>query len=403
MKKLYDTIIIGGGVAGLMTAYKIAKKHKDNKTLLIEFGSGHAKRRRQLEGYFGCLPQSDGKLYINDQKLVQNITSKTQANASYKFLINVLSEVGDTKIIKDRLPTAELQRKITKSGFSLALNDYIQWKPESIHKLSRFISEELENASHISTSFDNEVYNIVKDKKNFIVYTAEGDFCCKNVVLCAGRSGWRWVNKLYKDLGILVNDDIAKFGIRVELPSQHMKEFNKSHCTLIKEDLEIGPFSWNGTVIPEDHADLVCSNFRSNEARWNSDKVSFSILGSKFFKDNGCGQTERLGKLAYLLSNDRIGKEKVRTFLKHQSQLSLLPEYNWLHEVINDLTQLIPAITTKGSFHMPNICPVASKIRLDSNLESEISGLYVTGESAGVVGLVAAGMMGIIVSNNIGK
>ena len=398
----FDIGIIGAGVAGAFASYRIVNKYPDKKTILFELGRPPFKRRRFCEGFLGCLPNNDGKIHLNDIDNVKNIADKRATYFSSKWIFNLFDFINQSKIIKDSLPSSSLQKKLSENNFEIIKNDYIQWKPDSIHKLSKHIADSIEN-SNVQLSFDNEVTKIYKKKDYFIVATANGDFLCKKLILCAGRSGWRWVNSLFKDFGILVNDNFATFGVRVEIAAKYMKEFNNSHCTLYRDNLEIGPLCWYGTVIPEDHADVVISNFRSNEERWKTDKVSFSILASKIFKDQGCYQTDRLAKLAFLLFNDRVGKERIKIFTKNNSQLNLLPEYNWLKEIFEELDNIIPNLISRGYIYVPNILPMASEIKIDKNLSTEIEGLYVAGESAGIRGIAAAAITGAIAADSICK
>ena len=78
----------------------------------------------------------------------------------------------------------------------------------------------------------------------FVIVSEYREIQCKKIIFAVGRSGWRWANKVYKNFGIVESNDISKFGIRVEMTSSSLKEFNKSNCTLTKNNLEIGPFSW---------------------------------------------------------------------------------------------------------------------------------------------------------------
>lgn len=402
-KTKFDIGIIGGGVAGCFAALRVAEKYPDSKAILIELGRSFGKRRRFLEGALGSLPNGDGKIYTNDLDKVLNITDGRKTKPVNSWVMDILNEVNPMKVIKDNLPSSAVQKRIKESSLSIMTNSYVQWKTDSIHQLSRLINERIEKVGNVQYSFDNEVFKIIKKKGMFQITSAMGDFYCKKVILCAGRSGWRWVNSLYRDLGLLINDDYARFGVRVEVAASNLKDFNRSHCTLSRNDLEIGPFSWFGSVIAEDHADVVISSFRSNEDRWKTDKVSFSVIASKYFKDQGCFQTERLGKLAFLLANDRIGRERIKHFIKQNSELYLVPEYRWLVDTFNEIEAIIPNIITRGYFHVPNILPMASQIRLGNNLESELDDFFVAGESAGVRGILSAALTGGICVDSICK
>ena len=47
--------------------------------------------------------------------------------------------------------------------------------------------------------------------------------------------------------------------------------------------------------------------------------------------------------------------------------------------------------------------PMAPSINIGDNLETEIDGMFVVGESAGVHGILAAATMGILAADNICK
>lgn len=396
MKK-YDIAIIGAGVAGAFAALKLSENHKNLKTIIFDLGRPPGKRRRQLEGWFGCFPTGDGKIYTDNSEDLLNLVDGRSVRGATKWFLNNLSNVDNVKITKDKLPSADIQKKVHQHGFELKLNEYIQWNPNQIHTLSKNVSDAILENENLTMSFDNEVFKILKNKKKeFSIITSDGEFLAKRIILCVGRSGWRWVNRVYKELGIYVNDDFAKFGMMVEIPSQYMKEFNKSHCSIYNKEISVGPISWNGTVIPEDHADLAIASFRSNEDRWKTDKASFLLVGSQYFKDHGCHQTDRLAKLAFLLSNDRIGKEKIKTFLKGRTELNLVPEYSWLSTAIDKVSNFMPNLLNKGYFHVPAIFPLISGLRLSNNLESEVEDLFIAGESAGLYGVSSAAVTGAL-------
>lgn len=398
----FDLAIIGAGVAGAFAAFKIAKEHKNIKTVLFDIGRPPQKRRQQMNGFLGCLPSSDGKLYLNDvfatSDTIGNKRAKVAENWVNKYLANICENY---KIIKDKAPSVSVEKRIKKNGFNLKLNNYIQIYPKDIHCLSKFISNEIYNSQNIKLKFDEEVYKIIKHKNYFTVVSSYGEINCKRIIIAVGRSGWRWAYDLYKSFGIIENNDVAKFGIRIEIVSEAMKEFNKSNCSIYNNDLEIGPLCWNGTVIPEDHIDFAISAFRSNENRWETDKVSFNLIGNRIFDNNGFEQTSRIGQLAFILSNDRISREKVSSILNGKSRISIIPEYNWLKMALEEyIGKIMPEILLKGYFHIPTILPLVPKITIGNNLLTEIDGMYCAGESCGVVGILAAAMTGITAVNS---
>lgn len=400
----YDVGIIGGGVAGCMASLRVAQNYKSEKVVMFELGSLFGKRRRFLEGALGTLPTGDGKLYINDyQQLLDTIDGRTVKSA-HNYVLKQFEQAGPMKVTKDKLPNASVLKKIESSGFEIETNDFVQWTPDPIHRLSKIIAEQIESNKNITLSFNNEVHKITKLKSGFTLTTDEGDVFCKKIIIAVGRSGWRWVNKLYHDMGLIINDNIASYGVTIELSSSQLKDWNKSHCFLQRKDMEIGPFNYNGTVIPEDHADLVLAGFRSNEERWKSEKVSFPIIGFKEVEEGqGIIQTDRLGKLAFLLYNDRVSKEKIKSLLTNEWPLAEIPEYAWLKDAIKELSSIIPAITTKASYHAPTILPMAANIRLGSNLETEVEDMFVAGESAGFRGIMAAAISGTIAIDSVCK
>ncbi len=404
MSTIFDIAVIGMGVAGVFAVHKLAKEHKNAKVLGIEMGRPPLKRRRQIDGWLGCLPNSDGKLYLPDIQKVSQIAGTRKSKAAFNWFFKVLSQVGDFKTTKDREPTAALEKRFKKIGYELSLNDYIQLYPREIHLMSKYLAESIERNKNVSFSFDNEVKKIFKHKGVFTIVTENQEYRCKKLIIAVGRSGWRWAKELFTSFGIVESDDTARYGIRIEMNAALLKDFNKSNCTLTREDVELGPFSWFGEVIPEDHLDMAISAFRSNEDRWGSDKVSFNLIGKRFYAGKGFEQTDRIGKLTFVLANDRIIKERVSSLLNDRSKVSILTEeYGWLKEVLQELSTVVPEITTKAYFYVPTIIPMAPEINIGNNLESEIEGMFVVGESAGLSGILSAAVSGILSADSVCK
>lgn len=394
---IYDVCVLGLGTAGAMATYKIAKDYPDKKVIAVDFGRPPMKRRQQIAGWLGLLPSSDGKFFLNDIKNVANLTTPKKAKGAAKEVKALLKNFSSCKTIKDAGPITSIYKKISKTGYKLQLNDYFQLYPQNIHALSKFMSEEIEKVGNITFSFDNEMQSIVKHKNIFIIQTELQEIKAKKVIFCIGRGGWREARNVFNNFGLIEENDTARFGIRVEMPAHMLKDFNKSNCQMTKGNINIGPLAWFGSVVPEDTTDAAISAFRSNENRWKTDKVSFQFIGNIHAPNSGFEQTDRIAKLTFLLANDRIIKEKVSSILNKKNKIiSIIPEYNWLSEAIKDFSHIVPEVLTKAYFHIPTIVPLAPGINIGNNLATEVDGMFVAGESAGIIGLYAAAMMGVI-------
>jgi uncharacterized FAD-dependent dehydrogenase len=404
MENQFEIGIIGAGVAGCFASLKIAQQYPDVKTILFEQGRPPLKRRAQLCSWGGSLIFSDGKIFTSDLQNLSAITTSKRISSAKKYFHSYISQVlpkETLKLIEDSKPIPSLENAITQKGFDISYNDYIQLYPKDIHALSKHMSSIVIDSKNITTSFDNEIYNITKENNEFVIYSEKGKYICKKVIIATGRSGWRWTKKLYDSFGLIEENDYAKFGIRIEIAETSMKDFNRSNCKLKRDKLEVGQFSWNGSVIPEDHLDFAISAFRSNEGRWQSDNVSFNLISERYFKNAGLEQTDRIGQLTFILTNERIAKEKISNIFSKKSKLSIIPEYNWLENSIEELTDFVPDLKTKGYFHFPTILPLVPKIKIGNNFLTENDGMYAVGEAAGSVGIYFAILSGIIAAGEV--
>lgn len=404
VNQITDICIIGVGAAGAFALQKLLKENKNLNILVIDAGRAPAKRRHQIFGFLGCLPSSDGKLYLNDLPHVSNIAGYKKTSLANSWVIDQLEAITPMRMIKDKRPSQSAEKRIKKYEFEMEFNNYYQLYPRDIHSYSRLVVQEMEkNNNQIMTSFDNEVLKLLKHKNYFSIITANGDFQAKKVLVSVGRGGWRWVSELFSNFGIIENNDIARFGIRVEMPETYMKDFAHSNCTLRYNMLEAGPLSHNGTTVPEDYIDFAGTAFRSNETRWASDKVSFNLITEKYYPENGYQQVERMAKLAFILGNDRMSREKISTYMNKKSKLSALKEYDGLRECFEILNNIMPDLLEKGSMYFPTIIPFPPQIKLNRNFETEVKDMFVAGESAGIPGLLGAAVSGCIASEAILK
>ena len=401
--QVFDVSILGGGVAGAFAAYRLAG-NKNLKVCLIEFGRPPGKRRKQLEGWCGAFMSGNGRLFCtNDFLKVKDISGVKETVAANNKILPLFKSNGSHIESKNKEPNDVIKKLLKKNGYSLTMNNFIQWKQESIHALSKEIADYIVEKNNVEMMFDTEVFDVSKENNIFIIKTENGTIKAKKVLFCLGRSGWRFANTIYNKLSILKADNSSYFGFRGEISASYLKDWNECHCTIQKKNIQIGPMSWHGTIIPEDHDDLVISSWRSNEDRWHSDKAAFSVIFKTEFENKGSYQTERLSKLAYILCDNRIGKIKIKEFLSTSNDLHLIPEYDWLNNEIKEINKIMPHFIEKGHIYFPDIITHQHTININKDFSTDCEGFYVAGESAGISGIYAAALSGTVVANNIVK
>lgn len=397
----YDIAIIGAGVAGAFATYKLCLENKDLKIAVIDIGRPPLKRRRQLEGWLGCLPNSDGKFYSTDVQNVEKIIGKEESDKSLKYLDDFFKSTFEYKNTRAKKPTKETQAKIKELGYSIDTHSYFQIYPKDVHLSSKKMNKFIEDHMNLHYYFDQEVLSFSKEDKDFIIKTDVTDLRARKVLLSVGRSGWRFAQQIFDYFGIIKENNTANYGIKCEIGEGSCIGLNKSVCTLKKEDLKIGKFMWGGTVIQEDHLDLSLSSFRSNENRWKSEKVIFDIIKTTNI-ENGLEESERISKLSFLLANDRVVKEKASLFIENKSKLSILKEFNWVNNLFLELNDFIKDFSDKANIYYPTMLTIPAKINIDKNLQTDVEGLYVAGESSGSQGLLYSALTGIAFSNLFG-
>jgi uncharacterized protein len=399
MGAIYDIVICGAGMAGIFACHQILEKKTGLKVALFDIGRPPMKRRLQMFGFGGLLPNSDGKLYLSDTKKVSTLVGDTKSKKAQDWVISTLELIDKTNIIDDIGFNKTLSAKIKSAKYTITKNSFIPIFSPHIHGLLKHFANEFENK--IDFYFDKEIISIRKNKNTFVVSSGDEEYKCKKILLATGRSGWRWAAEIFDKFGIIEENSIARYGIKIETSIDNLSYLNGATSSLSNNKVNIGPICWNGTVVPEDHYDMVIANFRSNEDRWKTDKVSFDFIGNIECK-NGFEETNRIGKLTFLLANDRVAKERVSSILNGKSKiLSILPEYNWIKEDIKQFGTVMPEILTKAYFHTPALLPLPPTISLGTNLSTDIEGLFVAGENAGITGLLAAAMMGKIAADGM--
>jgi len=80
-----------------------------------------------------------------------------------------------------------------------------------------------------------------------------------------------------------------------------------------------------------------------------------------------------------------------------------MPEYNWIGDTLQSIEPIFPNLIGRGYFHVPDIDTSINSINIATNLETEVDGLFVCGECAGIKGIAAAGITGAAAAEGAAK
>ena len=342
--KKYDVIIIGGGIGGLCSAYKLIKNAPQLKIAILDKGHSlhnrvcpaqktgqctHCKTCSITTGFAGAGAFSDGKFNLGTAyggTLVEELGEN-----------NTLSYINELDMLLKQFALSnsiaypnvyesneELKNKCRKNNLTLLdMNVRHLGTDRNYQIMSVFIKWLYDHGVEFYENTKATAIINTDDKKGYVVVTTNKvvthmEIFTKKIIIATGRAGGKFLTHFCNMNNIPITSNKVDIGVRVELKDEIWAEFsNKIYEPKILcktptfwDNTRMFCFNKQGFVASESNNDIITANGHSyGDVNKKSENCNFAILSSiKFTEpfDSPIEYCENISKLA----ND-IGKNNV--------------------------------------------------------------------------------------------
>lgn len=443
MGERYEVVIVGAGPAGLFAAYELQKAGV-KEILILDKGKDALQRTRKdvLWGVGGAGLFSDGKLNFTPRLGKTDLTEFLELPEAEDLIAEVEGIFRKFGMDGPAYPSdSELANRYRVTAIKLGLDlQIIKQKHLGSDNLPNYIQkmEDYLKQSGVKIMTECEATKVKTNKGKFLsLATKKGEIRADKVLLAPGRAGNSWLTKNLEELKATLEQKAIEVGIRIETPAEIFKEI----CSVIYDptfyfhspsfDDQLRTFCTNptGYVTEERYKDFVCVNGHSYSDRTSVnanfallDKVSLSepVTDTIAYGESICILASTIGGGKPILQRysdfkrhrrstwERLGKSYVEPTLKDvtPADIGMALPYRIvvnLIEGIEKLDAMLPGLASDSTLlYAPEVKFFSVRPKVSNNLETEIEGLFVAGDGAGVSGnIVGAAATGIIAARGI--
>ena len=310
-KENYDVVVIGGGIGGLMCAYRLMEKNKALSVLILERGNALEKRSCPImakkvpkcvrcpscaimEGMAGAGAFSDGKYNITAEYggWLPSVMSPAKVLDYIHQADDILMRYGaDNEVYEPdnelktlclkhdlHMQQAQVKHLGTDANYTTMLN--------FIHSMDGSVEMEV-NAE--VTDVNKETHKVFY-RKGKEEYAVTGSM----VVFAVGRIGNRMFESWCRKNGIALHNNQVDIGVRVELPYQVWEHFSSRiyEPKIYFKNGHYGDrtrmfcFNERGYVVTENSDGVLTVNGHSyKDKAKQSDNSNFALLSSTYFTE----------------------------------------------------------------------------------------------------------------------
>ena len=463
MQTVYDLIIVGAGPAGIFTALELLRKGSKARMLLIEKGKPVEKRhcpKAEVGHCVNCKPTcaittgfsgagafSDGKLSLSHEVggELPELIGEEFAQSLIDYTDKIYLEFGaDPHVegIYEGPEIKDIRKRAIQAGLQLVDCPIRHLGTEKAQQLYLNIQHYL--ADHgVEMLFSTECENILLDGDTCtgIIIRENGvqrEIGAKQVVIATGRRGADWLEKLCAKHGIAHKPGTVDIGVRVECRNEVMETINN----VLYEGKLIGyPNPWKNKVR------TFCQNPGGFVAQENYDN-DLAVVNGHSFKDIKSNNTnlailvshnftepfnqpieyaQKVGELTNMLGAGHILVQRYgdildgkRTWARELARANVRPTLK--DAVAGDITAAMPYramvniiefikmvdhvvpgfASSETLLYSPELKFYSNKVRMDTDLETNLAGLHCLGDSSGWTrGLMMASVMGVLMGRKL--
>ena len=335
MNKTYDVAIVGGGIGGIMTAYRLLCKNPELKVIMFEKGNSLDNRKCPIltdkvkkcarcktcaimEGMAGAGAFSDGKYVITTEYggwLTDFLPEKTVMDY-IEQADSILVEHGATT--KRYQPNDELKKLCLQNGLHMQQAQVKHLGTDSNFETMMKIISDIADKCTIKTL--TEVTNVDKNTMT-VSYSEKGnenEITAEHIVFAVGRAGSKFLQNWCKSNNIALTNNQVDVGVRVELPSIIWEDFAKKiyepkiwHLSKQYGDVtRMFCFNDRGNVVAENTDGVITVNGHSyREEERKTKNSNFALLSTQKFTtpfEEPIEYARHVAQLANLISGDGI-------------------------------------------------------------------------------------------------
>lgn len=454
MKK-FDTVIIGGGIGGLMAAYRLRQNNPNMTIAITERGNElnkrvcpagknngcvHCKICSITSGFAGAGAFSDGKFNLGTAyggTLGEELGDDV-ANSYINEVDKILDEYCTSGVPQVFKSNDELRLRCIQNNLRLLdMNVKHLGTDNNYITMQNLINKIREDGSELYSFYN--CLSVEKSNDKYILEYENGEkFEAENIIIATGRSGANFVSQFCKTHGVKMRSNHIDIGVRVEMKDIIWREFSSKiyepkilYKTKTFEDrCRMFCFNQGGLVSAENNHGIITANGHSYaQPEKKTDNCNFAILSSIRFTEPFNQPTEyaeNISRLANMIGKNNVIVQRFgdlirgrRTNEHRLSQNTVIPTLKATagdislvlpHRILTNIIETIYALdkVAPGTANDDTLlygCEskyYSIRPEFQNNKFELIDNVYIIGDGSGICrGLSQSGAMGIYVADCI--